>query len=276
MTEQRFGICEWAPPVSGPLAMRLAAEAGYDGMQIGEAGGRQMGYPLNNRRVRELYREEAARCGLRLHSLNLGALLAEGTLNYGRDTERGGWAGESLTNGFAACRALDIHTIVITVEPPTEEAFTNVVSHLRFAEELARESGVEIAVESAQPVEEILRLLNELSGETKVCMDLLNPLRFGTGDPREPLRLFGEERISHFHMKDSIRSLFQRGRRGCVLLGRGDAGYRQSVELIREMGFSCWMITENYYHLPPMNDGTRDFAALAAEDLKTLRASFPS
>ena len=107
-------------------------------------------------------------------------------------------------------------------------------------------------------------------------MDLLNPLRFGTGDPREQIRLFGEERISHFHMKDSIRSLFQRGRRGCVLLGRGDAGYRQSVELIREMGFSCWMITENYYHLPPMNDGTRDFAALAAEDLKTLRASFPS
>ena len=30
MTEQRFGICEWSLPVSGPLAMRLAAEAGYD------------------------------------------------------------------------------------------------------------------------------------------------------------------------------------------------------------------------------------------------------
>lgn len=273
---QQFGICEWSLPVSGPLAMHLAAEAGYDGMQIGEAGGRLMGYPLNNRRVQELYREEAERSGLRLHSLNLGALLAEGTLNDREDTERGGWARKSLTNGFAACEALGVRTVVITVEPPTEEAFTNVVRHLRFAEELARESGVEIAIESAQPAEEIQRLLDELSGETKLCMDLLNPLRFGTGVPQEQIRLFGRERISHFHMKDSVRSLFRRGQRGCVLLGRGDAGYEQSVEIIRELGFSCWMITENYYHLPPMNDGERDFAALAAEDLKTLRASFPA
>lgn len=273
---QQFGICEWSFPVSGPLAMRLAAEAGYDGMQIGEAGGRLMGYPLNNRRVRELYREEAERCGLQLHSLNLGALLAEGTLNDREDTERGGWARKSLFNGFAACEALGIRTVVITVEPPTEDAFANVVRHLRFAGELARESGVEIAIESARPVEEIQRLLDELGTEAKVCMDLLNPLRFGTGVPQEQIRLLGRERISHFHMKDSVRALFRRDQRGCVLLGQGDAGYRESVEIIREMGFSCWMITENYYHLPPMNDGEQDFAALAAEDLHTLRASFPS
>ena len=169
---QQFGICEWSFPVSGPLAMRLAAEAGYDGMQIGEAGGRLMGYPLNNRRVRELYREEAERCDLQLHSLNLGALLAEGTLNDREDTERGGWARKSLSNGFAACEALGIRTVVITVEPPTEDAFANVVRHLRFAGELARESGVEIAIESARPVEEIQRLLDELGTEAKVCMDI--------------------------------------------------------------------------------------------------------
>ena len=31
---RHFGICEWALPVSGPLAIRLAAEAGYEAPQL--------------------------------------------------------------------------------------------------------------------------------------------------------------------------------------------------------------------------------------------------
>ena len=39
-----FGICEWSLPVSGPLAIRFAAVAGAEGIQLGEAGGRAMGF----------------------------------------------------------------------------------------------------------------------------------------------------------------------------------------------------------------------------------------
>ena len=35
---QHFGVCEWSFPASGPLAIQLAAAAGYEGMQVGEAG----------------------------------------------------------------------------------------------------------------------------------------------------------------------------------------------------------------------------------------------
>lgn len=47
----QFGICEWSLPVSGPLAIRLAGEAGFTGIQLGEAGGRAMGFPLTHPRV---------------------------------------------------------------------------------------------------------------------------------------------------------------------------------------------------------------------------------
>ena len=272
--KQHFGLCEWSLPVSGPLAIRLAGEAGYEGMQIGEAGGRAMGYPLNNTRVQEIYKEAAQEWGIQLHSLNLGALLSEGTLNHAAGTREGDWARRSLENGFAACRGLDIHTVVITVDPATEEAFENVVSHLDFASKIAAASGVEIAVESAQPLERIERLLDRVDDGIKICMDLLNPLRFGTGNPQEQILAFGREKISHFHMKDSVKDLFQLGQRGCVLLGEGDAGYRESVSIIKKLDYEGWMISENYYYLPPMNDGTKDFVQLAAKDLKTLQASF--
>ena len=97
--KMKYGICEWSLPVSGTLAIRLAEEIGYDGMQLGEAGGRQMGYPLNDPRVQALYQETAAACGIELHSLNLGALLAEGTLNYAPETMQGRYARASLRKG---------------------------------------------------------------------------------------------------------------------------------------------------------------------------------
>ena len=62
--KMKYGICEWSLPVSGTLAIRLAEEIGYDGMQLGEAGGRQMGYPLNDPRVQALYQETAAALSL--------------------------------------------------------------------------------------------------------------------------------------------------------------------------------------------------------------------
>ena len=67
--------------------------------------------------------------------------------------------------------------------------------------------------ECALPLERIQELLQRLGDGVKVCMDMLNPLRFGTGDPRQQLRIFGPARISHFHMKDSLRSLFRPSQR---------------------------------------------------------------
>ena len=158
---QHFGVCEWSFPVSGPLAIQLAAAAGYEGMQVGEAGGRRMGFPLNDPRVCAAYRESAEACHVRLHSLNLGALLAEGTMNYAAETQEGAWARESLEHGFAACRTLGVEDVVITVDAPDAEAEANAVEHLRYARQLAADSGVVIAMESALPLPDIQRILDK-------------------------------------------------------------------------------------------------------------------
>ena len=270
----KYGICEWSLPASGTLAIRLAGEIGFDGLQIGEAGGRLMGYPLNNRRVQELYLEAAQKYGQRLHSLNLGALLGEGTLNYAPETEQGRAARESLKKGFEACETLGIGTVVITVNSQDEEQTSNALSHLAYATELASRHGVEIAMESAQELSVIIDILESMQEKIKICMDILNPLRFGTGNPQKQICIFGREHIDHFHFKDSEKSLFRAGERGCTLLGEGDAGFAESVELIKKMKYDGWVISENYYYLPPMFDGSGDFLELARKDLLTMKKSF--
>lgn len=74
--KRKLGICEWSLPVSGATAIEIAAEAGFEGMQIGEAGGRLAAFPLNNQKVQESYNRRSE-IRIKLHSLNLGALLSD-------------------------------------------------------------------------------------------------------------------------------------------------------------------------------------------------------
>ena len=66
-----FGVCEWGIPVTGPFAVTLAAEMGYDGLQLGDCGGSSMQYPLNNPRVQEVYQKAAADSGMEFGSIHL-------------------------------------------------------------------------------------------------------------------------------------------------------------------------------------------------------------
>ena len=276
--KNKFGICEWSMTVKGSEAIKIAAEAGFDGIQIGEAGGRLESFPLNDISVQQNYKEAAEKYNIKLHSLNLGSLLKEGTLNCPQNSNEGRFARESILRGIDACNALGIKTVVITADPSNEAEIENAAGHIRFASEEAYKTDIEIAVESANPIEQILQILTMAGAEkqgsnVKICMDILNPLRFNTGTPREQILIFGKEMISHFHMKDSLKSLFDSGERGCVLLGTGDGEYQKSVGVIKKIGFEGWFITENYYYLPPMNDGNMNFAVLAKKDLITMKKS---
>lgn len=268
-----LGICEWALPVSGSLAIKCASKIGYDGIQLGEAGGRKKGFPLNHPFVQDAYLKAARKNHIKLHSINLGELLAEGLLNYSPYTLNGEYARECLKNGIDACHALDISTLVITLNFPSEEACQNTILHLNYALELARFYAVELALECALPWKQFAHLLDSVAPDFKVCMDMLNPLRFQTGDPIEQLHLLGKDKISHFHIKDSVSGLFSSKERGCVLLGQGDAHFTQSVEAIKEIRFSGWILSENYYYLPPMNI-RQDFMNLSKTDYLTLKKSF--
>ena len=71
MSRIQFGVCEFSFPCWGPLALQMAHEAGFTGMQLADAGGSTNAYPLNNKRVQESYLEAAAKYGITLQSIHL-------------------------------------------------------------------------------------------------------------------------------------------------------------------------------------------------------------
>lgn len=51
MKRFQFAACEWAFPCWGDLAVKMAHEAGFTGVQLGDGGGSMQGFPLRNKRV---------------------------------------------------------------------------------------------------------------------------------------------------------------------------------------------------------------------------------
>ncbi len=270
--ENHYGICEWAFPVSGPLSIRLASLAGFEGIQLGECGGLPYHFPLCQPYVQNSYLEAARQYNIILHSLNLGSLLQSGDIFYASETARGDNADLSIRKGIEAAHAMGIKKIVITVSPDSESAYRNALFHLKYAWTHAEIYDIKIVVETNLPPAGIRRLLEECKNKISLCMDTLNPFRFHSGSPINLIRSF-HPGIDHYHLKDSISCLFRPDQRGCVLLGSGDADYPAVSEEIKKTGYTGWFFSENYYYLSPLNQNG-DFLEYAKKDLCTLHTTF--
>lgn len=55
MSKIKFGVCEFGFPCWGPSAIRMAHEAGFEGIQLADCGGTDKSYPLTNKWIQEDY-----------------------------------------------------------------------------------------------------------------------------------------------------------------------------------------------------------------------------
>ncbi len=88
MSRIQFGVCEFSFPCWGPLALQMAHEAGFTGMQLADAGGSTNAYPLNNKRVQESYLEAAAKYGITLQSIHLYTLVRQNFIRFSQASPR--------------------------------------------------------------------------------------------------------------------------------------------------------------------------------------------
>ena len=58
----------------------------------------------------------------------------------------------------------------------------------------------------------------------------------------------GVDRIDHVHVKDAPENLV-----GCWPLGKGSGKFLETMNLLKELGYSGWYVAENYFYQPPMS-----------------------
>lgn len=272
----KFGVCEWGIPVTGPFTVTLAAEMGYDGLQLGDCGGSSMQYPLNHPRVQEAYLQAAADSGMEFGSIHLRSVFQDKSIDAPVGSPLSELFKTSVSSTIRAAAQMDIPEVMGTAMIRERELYPNVVHHLRYACQVAEDNGVVFTVETNLTNEENFRLLEEVGHGVKLCFDAYNPYLHDSGVPGEMLKEIlakKPEIIRHYHFKDTRTEDFHIGRPAPVLMGTGGADLETQARMVLDSSFSGWVYSETYYFARPLNDGG-DFVQLAKEDCRRLRKLF--
>ena len=274
----KFGVCEFSFPCWGPLALQMAHEAGFTGMQLADAGGSTNSYPLNNKRVQESYLEASVKYGIELQSIHLYTLVRQNFIRYSQSSPEGQECMESIRKGIIAAAEMHIPTVMIEgMRMYGAAQHKHVFDMYKYAVEVAQDYGVQIAMETDIRLEDHFNFLDQFDGKLKLCFDTHNPVMYGTGYPPDMIRVLGRERIDHFHMKESqpdAEGFVTKETAPIVLLGQGGTFFKESVQAIKDIGYEGWIISETFYNRRNMNENGEDYVSSAKRDVETLKAAF--
>lgn len=277
MSRFKFAACEWSFPYWGELAVRMAAEAGFQGVQLGDGGGSMHNYPLRNKRVQDYYLNAAAKYGIEYPQIHLYTLGHQCYYRNRLDSPEGKICLESILQAIIAASEMGIPSVIIDgmrMNDPAKKQ--HVFDVARYAVEIGEEYGVRIGMETDMTMEDHISFLDALDGRLRLCFDAHNPVMYGTGYPPDMIRKLGKNRMDHFHIKESRpnKDGFLSVETPIVLMGTGCTFFRESAEAVRESGFEGCIVSENFYFRPNILEEAGDVISAAKRDVQSLKEAY--
>ena len=271
MSKYSLGICEWSFPLTGPAGIRIMPRYGIREVQL-DLGPYETGLPLSVPEIQQEYLIASKDSGISLQSICCSDLGLFGTTNS-PESSKGQIAREIITAGIYAAEAMGVPSVMLTNFRDglvrDEDGYRNVCETFKWACALASDHGVHIISESAMSCDQILRLFDFVKDDSlSICFDTQNPwIRWGYYVPDMVYKL--EDLISFIHIKD--------GKDGVIsscLIGEGDSSFDQSVQAIRDIGYSGTIMFENLYNKKPLSDRGNPFLLLQ-KDVELYHKYFP-
>ena len=279
MAEIKFGACEWAFPCWGVSAVRMAHEAGFDGVQLGDGGACMHAHPLRNKRVQDYYLNAGAKYDIVFPQIHLYTLVHLCFYRNAPDTVEGKLCKEIIENAVIAASEMGVPSVIIDAMKLNNAAKKNpALDYAKYAVRLGEEYGIQIGVEVDFTMEDHFRFLDDASTEEwklRLCFDTHNPCMYGTGYPPDMIRALGKDRIDHYHMKDNAGDAagMVTYETPLVSFGTGIANFTECIEAMKEIGYEGWVVAENMYYQPGIRKG-RTCVEAAKADVEALHKAF--
>jgi sugar phosphate isomerase/epimerase len=267
----RLGITEWSLPVDGPYGCKIAAEVGFEGVQL-DIGSYARNFPKTKRCVQDAYLEAAEKFGIQYTAVACNELD-----NYDMVAQKGfperAIAFKTITSAIDAAAAMGIPIVMVqsfnasAIE--TDQDFERAVNVIRRVSEYALEKGeITLGLENLLSVENLLHVINEIGNpNVKIYFDTQNYYLHEKADVAamvEPLISY----ICEVHVKDGHESDIEPSG---ALLGEGASGFYKTIDELRKYEYSGWLISENFYDRGPISQLSEDPVALMEKDFKVLR-----
>ena len=173
----KLGIVEWACPLPGPYGLKLAHEAGLQGMEL-DFGDYEDGFPLSNPKIQQAYLECGERFQMEFPSICLNALNKHG-MNHPFDSYDGTIAMEAIRKGIRAAKEMGIPVVQLPSfdngDIRDDADFYNVCEKLKVACDMAAKYDLTIATENVLSAEETLTMLEQVGRDNlKIFFDTQN------------------------------------------------------------------------------------------------------
>lgn len=276
MSKIKFAVTEWAFPMFGAPAIRMAAEAGFQGVQLADAGAFMLGYPLNDKRVQDYYLNAGAKYGIEFPQIHL---YTNGHFHWYRnaaDSREGEISRENVIKACQAASEMGVGSVIIDCMKLLNPAkYAHALEYAKFAVKVGAEYGVNIGMECDFQMQEHIDFLDEVGGNLRLCFDTHNPCLYGTGYPPEMVKILGPDRIDHYHIKDNKgdKNGFVSYETPLAPFGTGVACFDEVAKAIKEIGYEGWVVSENMYHQPEVRRGLNAIEA-AKRDVEALHRAF--
>lgn len=299
MGNYQFSASEYCFPIWGRLAMEMAKDAGFTGIQITDGGGylqphpknngfveyerfgldlrRKDSFPLTDKTVQDYYLECAEKTGIQLTGIYLYLLDHQGFIKFADRTPQGQQCRETIRSAVKAASEMRIPLVII----PANGMFgvgqhSYAFDKLRYAVEVGEEFGVRVAASMDTPLSRQLEILEKLDGKLKLNFNTIDPTFYATGDAPAMIRGLKPEQAACFRVRDMARTsegyVVKEESRN-TLLGQGDADFAACAAAIQDTGYTGWIVSETpYYSQDLARQGS--FTELAEQDLKTLEKAF--
>ncbi|MBS1789638.1 MAG: TIM barrel protein [Acidobacteria bacterium] len=240
----RIGVAQWCLDRNGVDAVYRAAELGFAALQVD--AGEPSGSPfLSAPGIRRAYLQAAQDTGIEISAIAVNVLNSLG-LKSPKGSKESKQCWDSIQLAIESAAAMNIHLVFLPSfengEICIKDDLMNTAEALRKACEYAEGSPLEIASENTLGVADNLKLITTVCHpKMKILIDTLNPVLWGhrTVDLIKGLRHY---LCNQVHAKDGLG-----GEMGNAALTTGQANFAESSRLLRELGFSGYLILENEY-----------------------------
>jgi sugar phosphate isomerase/epimerase len=267
----KLGITEWSLPVDGPYGCKIAAEVGFEGIQL-DVGSFDRNFPKTKQVVQDAYLQAAEKFGIKYTAMGCNELD-----NYNMVAQKGSSeraiALRTIESAIDAAAAMDISIVMvqsfIASAIETEQDFKRALNVIQYASDYAADKGkITIGVENLLSVETLLRFLKEVNKPNlKIYFDTQNYYlheRVDVAAMVKPLAPY----ICQVHVKDGYQ--FDVEPSG-ALLGQGATGFYKTIDELRNYKYSGWLISENFYDRGPISHLSEDPVELMKKDYQVLK-----
>lgn len=256
----RIGVTQWSLDHGGVEAVHHAARLGFTAIHI-DAGDLTSDLLLDKPTLRRAYSQAAQQAGVEIAAIGSGYVMDYG-LTHPPDSENARRCWQLLQIAMEAAAQMDVRLVFVpsfrASEIRTEQDLQRTAEVLREACAYAAQADLVVATENTLGLSDNLKLVAAVGHPRfQILIDTQNPVLWGH-NPAALIEGLWPHVCPQIHVKDGVN-----GEMGNAILGAGQAGFAESAEKLRALGFDGVVISENDYHGDREINAARDRAVIA-------------